>query len=187
MEIPFTFDGDRGRVSVEVTANSDPVTVGKSERERGMPMCTATVEFSAHGYRGLLGWVQLVREPDSAGSFRIDPFDLFEDTTAPFAWYGVCPTLFDAPSRWREGAVQWEAQSFLTIGPWDIDRRLVRPLVGFAWGFHQISHTEAVQLAAPRVLGPVDWNFHRSYMTGKFPAWKFDHGHYLADPVLDVQ
>jgi hypothetical protein len=88
VEFPFGFGGERGRVVVDVVPNADPVSVGKSERERGMPMCTASVEFSARGYSALLGWVQLVREPDHAAPFSIDPFDLFDDSTAPFAWYG---------------------------------------------------------------------------------------------------
>lgn len=180
MEIPFNFGGDHGRVLVEVIANADPVSVGKTEREHGMPMCTATVEFSARGYRAMLGWVQLVREPAPTAPFSIDPFDLFEGSTAPFAWYGIQPTLFDAPSRWREGAVRWEAHSFLTIGPWDVNRRLVVPLAGFAWGYCQHSLTEGLQISALRSLGPVDWNRHRSYMAERFPAWTFDEGGHFA-------
>ena len=179
MEITFGFGGDHGRVLVDVVANADPVSVGKSERERGMPMCTASVEFSARGYRALLGWVQLVREPDSVARFTIDPFDLFEDSSAPFAWYGFQPVLFDAPSRWRDGVVQWEAHSFLTIGPWDVDRRLVVPLVGFAWGYRQRSLTEGLQLSSLRLLGPADWNGHRLYMGERYPAWTFDDGKQL--------
>lgn len=183
MEIPFRFDGDHGRVLAEITPNIDPISVGKTERERGLPTCTASVKFSARGYRGLLGWVQLVREPDSAGPFRIDPFDLFEDSTSPFAWYGLQPMLFDAPSRYQEGAVDWEAHSFLTIGPWDVDRRLVLPLAGFAWGYTQRSPADEVHMKAVRVLGPGDWNRHRSYMMEQFPAWRFDEGGQLTDQL----
>jgi hypothetical protein len=176
VRIPFEFAGDRGLVTVDVTPNTEPLSVGKSERERGMPVCTAFVEFGARGYRGLLGWVQLVREPDAAGPYRIDPFDLFEDSTAPFAWYGLQPVLFDAPSRWREGAVDWEAHSFLTIGPWDIDRRLVMPLAGFAWGYHQVSHDHEVHLSTVRLLGSAEWDGHRPYMSSAFPGWRFHQG-----------
>jgi hypothetical protein len=179
VQIPFSFGNDHGRVLVEVVANEDPVTVGKTGRERGMPMCTASVDFSARGYRALLGWVQLVREPDPAAPFSIDPFDLFEDSTAPFAWYGIQPVLFDAPSRRHESAVQWEAHSFLTIGPWDADRRLVVPLAGFAWGYHQQSPTEGLVLSPLRTLGPADWAAQRPYLTEKFPAWKFDEAGHL--------
>ncbi|WP_203718844.1 hypothetical protein [Asanoa siamensis] len=73
MEILFRFDGENGRVLLEVAADRDPSSVGKSAQDLGMPMCTASVEFRARGYRALLGWV------------------LFEDSTAPFAWYGDRP------------------------------------------------------------------------------------------------
>jgi len=187
VEVPFSFDDEQVRVLVEVVANADPVSVGKTEQERGMPMCTASVEFSARGYRALLGWVQLVREPDCAAPYRIDPFDLFEDSTAPFAWYGFRPTLFDAPSRWRRGAVQWEAHSFLTIGPWDVDRRRVVPLVGFAWGYQQDSLAEGLRLSPVRLLGPADWDGHRSYMTGRFPGWTFEDGGHWANDVAGTR
>ncbi|MFY1696440.1 MULTISPECIES: hypothetical protein [unclassified Solwaraspora] len=180
MQIYFDFDGDQGRVSVEVVPNDDPVAVGKSERELGMPVCTASVEFSARGYRSMLGWVQLVSEPSTADRFEIDPFDLFADSTAPFAWYGFRPVLFDAPSRWRAGAVQWRAHSFLTIGPWDLDRRLVVPLVGFAWGYEQ-DPQDRLRLLQLRLLGPADWDSHRPYMIEKYPAWKFSDGNPLAE------
>jgi hypothetical protein len=179
VEIPFGFDGEHGRVLVDVVPNVNPASVGKSERERGMPMCTASVEFSARGYRALLGWVQLVREPDATAPFGVDPFDLFEDSTAPFAWYGVQPVLFDAPSRWCEGAVRWEAHSFLTIGPWDVDRRLVVPLAGFAWGYCQDSRADGLRLSPLRLLGPADWDGHRSYLAERYPAWTFDEGRHL--------
>lgn len=184
VEIPFSFGGEHGLVLADVVPNTDPVSVGKSDRERGMPMCTASAEFSARGYRALLGWVQLVRDPDIAASFSIDPFDLFADSTAPFAWYGFQPVLFDAPSRWRDGAVQWEAHSFLTIGPWDRDRRLVLPLVGFSWGYRQHSSTEGLRLSPLRLLGPADWDGHRSYLAQRYPAWTFGEGEYLADPDI---
>jgi hypothetical protein len=182
VEIPFSFGDDHGLVRADVVPNTDPVGVGKSERERGMPVCTASVEFSARGYRALLGWVQLVREPDTEAPFSVDPFDLFADSTAPFAWYGLKPVLFDAPSRRRDGAVHWEAHSFLTIGPWDDDRRRVVPLVGFSWGYRQQSSTEGLRLSPPRLLGPAAWDSHRSYLANRHPSWTFDKGDHLTNP-----
>ncbi|MET0740543.1 MAG: hypothetical protein ABWZ26_03205 [Candidatus Nanopelagicales bacterium] len=164
MEIRFEFGDELGRVLVWVGPNADPVAVGKSERDLGVPVCSASVEFSARGYRSLLGWVQLVRDSSTAADrFEIDPFDLFADSNAPFAWYGFRPVLFDAPSRCRTGAVQWQAHSFLTIGPWDVDRRRVVPLVGFAWGYDQDSE-DRLHLAPVRLLGPADWDGHRPYL-----------------------
>jgi hypothetical protein len=169
MEIPFAFGGDRGAIRAEVVPNDDPVAVGKSERDRGMPMCTATVEFAARGYRSLLGWVQLVRD---TGQFTVDPFDLFEDSTAPFCWYGFRPTLFDAPSRRHTGAVHWTAHSFLTIGPWDTDRRSVVPLAAFSWGYRQ--HADGrLDLSPVRELELSVWETHRPYLAGRYPAWRF--------------
>ncbi|MEV4626820.1 hypothetical protein AB0J90_11095 [Micromonospora sp. NPDC049523] len=182
MEIRFDFGGENGRVLVDVVPNTEPVAVGKTERELGMPVCTASVEFGARGYRSLLGWVQLVREPGPSDPFGIDPFDLFEDSTAPFAWYGFRPVLFDAPSRWRAGAVRWEAHSFLTIGPWDVDPTLVVPLVGFAWGYgYDRDPQDQPYLSPVRLLGPADWDGHRPYLAERYPAWKFDDGSPLAD------
>ncbi|GIG92176.1 hypothetical protein [Plantactinospora endophytica] len=179
MEIGFDVGGESGRVLVEVVANTDPVVVGKDERDLGMPVCAAAVEFSAHGYRSLLGWVQLVQEPGATDPFTIDPFDLFADSTAPFAWYGFRPTLFDAPSRRHVGAVRWQAHSFLTVGPWDVDPRLVVPLVGFAWGYQQ-DLDDGLHLSPVRRLGPADWDGHRPYLADRYPTWRFDEGGPLA-------
>ncbi|PTA47856.1 hypothetical protein [Micromonospora sp. RP3T] len=179
MEIRFDFGGEHGRVMVEVVPNADPVALGKTERERGMPVCTASVEFSAGGYRSMLGWVQLVREPAATDRFEVDPFDLFADSSAPFAWYGFRPVLFDAPSRWRSGTVQWQAHSFLTIGPWDGDRRHVVPLVGFAWGYEQDAE-DRLHLSQARLLRPADWDGHRGYLAERYPTWTFSDGSPLA-------
>ncbi|MFI5493710.1 hypothetical protein [Actinoplanes sp. NPDC051859] len=176
ISIPFAFEGDHGTVHIDVSANDNPASVGKTTREHGMPMCTATVTFSARGYRGMLGWVQLVREPSPDSPFMADPFDLFEDSTAPFAWYGLQPTLFDAPSRWRDGPVHWTAHSFLTIGPWDGDRRSVVPLTGFSWGYRQQSATSPVQISPPQPLRRVDWDGHRAFLTRRYPTWTFAAG-----------
>ncbi|MEO3742879.1 hypothetical protein [Plantactinospora sp. B5E13] len=179
MEIRFDHGDEHGRVTVEVVPNTDPVTIGKDERDHGMPVCTASVEFSARGYRSLLGWVQLVREPGTTDRFEVDPFDLFADSSAPFAWYGFRPVLFDAPSRWRSGVVRWRAHTFLTIGPWDIDRRLVVPLVGFSWGYRQ-DPEEPPRLSPLRLLGPTDWDSHRAYLAERYPTWTFGEGSPLA-------
>jgi hypothetical protein len=82
------------------------VAVGKNQRDLGMPVCTASVEFSARGYRSLLGWVQLVREPSMADRFKIDPFDLFADSSAPLPGMGSGPCR---STLLRVGALQPES------------------------------------------------------------------------------
>ncbi len=76
--------------------------------------------------------------------------------------------------------MRFEAHSFLTVGPWDIDRRLVVPLAGFAWGFQQDSQTEGLRISPLRVLGPADWDGHRSYLAERYPGWKYDEGGHFA-------
>ncbi|MEQ4303437.1 hypothetical protein ABNF97_18970 [Plantactinospora sp. B6F1] len=39
----------------------------------------------------------------------MDPFDLFADSPAPYCWYGITPTLFDAPSRLDTRPMNWTA------------------------------------------------------------------------------
>jgi hypothetical protein len=35
----------------------------------------------------------------AGGSFEMDPIAIYRDVATPFAWYGLKPELFDAPSR----------------------------------------------------------------------------------------
>jgi hypothetical protein len=102
VELEFQHDGERGRVVITCVPNDDPASVGKSGAGRDFPVCTATIEYSGRGYRALFGWVQLVRSTDNASggrAFEMDPFNLFEDALSPYCWFGITPTLFDAPSR----------------------------------------------------------------------------------------
>jgi hypothetical protein len=106
MELSFTHHGHRGRVIVSVATTSDPAVLGQREGAIGLANCTATVAFAGRGYRQLLGWVQLVRSSDNAfhgHQFEMNPFDPFglyqQHAPSPYCWYGIAPTLFDAPSR----------------------------------------------------------------------------------------
>lgn len=51
---------------------------------------------------------------------EMDPFDLFglyEREPLPYCWFGITPTLFDAP--WRDGRtpLDWVAHSLLGASP----------------------------------------------------------------------
>ena len=54
---------------------------------------------------------------DKAKWFEIDPFDpfgLYERAPLPYCWYGVAPTLFDAPSRAERAEIcarDWEQEA----------------------------------------------------------------------------
>jgi hypothetical protein len=150
MELPFPYHGHRGRVIVTIERTRAPAALGARGGARGLPNCTATVEFSASGYLGLVGWVQLVCSTDNAShgrQFEIDPFDPFElykRVPTPYGWYGITPTLFDARSRERRAELDWVAHSFLAASPLDGNRRSVTPLLGFSWGSYITGHTRWV-------------------------------------------
>ena len=141
-------------------------------------MSKATIEFSAGGYLGLLGWVQLVRSTDNTfhgRQFEIDPFDpfgLYERAPLPYCWYGITPTLFDAPSRKERDPLDWVAHSFLAASPFEGNPRTVTPLLGFAWGF-RIFADKYIALTPITALTAADWESHLPYLRDCYPAWEF--------------
>jgi hypothetical protein len=128
------------------------------------------------GYRALFGWVQLVRSTDNAvegTAFQMDPLRFFEDSPAPYCWYGLVPTLFDAPSRNPRKPLVWLAHSFLAVTPWDTgaDRQVV-PLLGFSWGF-EIDAGGRITLVPEAQLSAADWAAHIRYLSTSYPTWRF--------------
>ena len=117
----FKWDGVAGSVDVECVPNDDPPSYGSWWPDAfGYPVCTARVAYPGRGYRAMLGWVQLVRssDNDSGGEhFEADPFALFGDAPSPYCWFGIEPTLFDAPSRPEAAPAEWVAHSFLATTP----------------------------------------------------------------------
>ncbi|MGW4985972.1 hypothetical protein, partial [Streptomyces mirabilis] len=159
MIIPFLRDGMQGAVTVTLERVDDPAAIGKHPSADGFPCCTAEVDYPGKGYRALFGWVQLVRSTDnsSAGAaFDMDPFYLFEDAPSPYAFFGINPTLFDAPSRAKRDPLTWTAHSFLAWTPMDDTERRVLPLAGFSWGFN-IDSASRITLQQVQALTAVDW------------------------------
>jgi hypothetical protein len=138
----------------------------------------ATIEFAGRGYLQLFGWVQLVRSNDNAfrgRQFEMDPFDpfeLYERAPSPYCWYGIAPTLFDAPGRVDRVRLDWIAHSFLAVSPLRGNRRVVTPLLGFAWGFH-IANDGNVALEPVTQLTASDWTPHLPYLRSCYPGWQF--------------
>ncbi len=79
----FAWRGEMGTVHIECVPNADPEFYGCWwPVAEGFPVCTATVEYPATGYRSMLGWVQVVRSTDNESGgdrFELDPFGLFGD------------------------------------------------------------------------------------------------------------
>lgn len=178
MDLEFSWSGHQGRVVVDCRTNHDPSAVGALPGADGLPTCIATVEFPNLGYRAMFGWVQLVRSSDNASGgkeFEADPFVLFGDSPTPYCWYGLNPTLFDAPSRSARADLEWEAHSFLATTPLDEvmawqPRRIV-PLVGFSWGFDIVGGD--VTLRPPEALPLSRWNDDAPVLRARYGLWTF--------------
>jgi hypothetical protein len=175
----FTWNGVGGRVDVECIPNDDPLAYGSWwPNALGYPVCTARVAYPGRGYRAMLGWVQLVRSSDnnSGGEqFEVDPFALFGDAPSPYCWFGIEPTLFDAPSRPETAPTEWIAHSFLSTTPMievmGGNPRRVLPLLGFAWGFEPRDGT--IELRDVTRLVTQDWDAHLPVLRASYPLWTF--------------
>jgi hypothetical protein len=175
LEIPFDHAGRRGSVSVTVVPSADPLAIGKPEEDAGFPVCTATVELAQQGYRAFCGWVQLVRSTDNSSSgreFEMDPLGPFLDNPSPFCFFGLAPTLFDAPSRDSRDELDWVAHSFLAVDQIIEERRGVRPLLGLEWGF-TVSSEGSIEIREPAQLDLAAWNDHLPVLTAAHPTWEF--------------
>jgi hypothetical protein len=173
MRIPFTRAGMRGEVNVMVELVDDPVAVGKPVGTEGFPSCQATVSYPGRGYNALFGWVQLVQAQDfGGGHFALDPLRFFDDMSSPHCFYGICPTLFDAPSRDERYELDWTANSFLApISLFEIDPE-VRPVLGFSWGF-EIDSQSVLAVKPTKQLAGSGWEQHIPYLADRFPNWRF--------------
>jgi hypothetical protein len=179
VRLQFEWEDLHGEVLVDCVPNGDPVALGCPPDALDFPVCTASVRFPAKGYRALLGWVQLVRstDNDSRGErFQMDPLLLFFDAPSPYCWYGIAPTLFDAPFRGRGVSLRWVAHSFLATTPLDeAIRTLTRPvvpLVGFSWGF-DVNEGGAITVHPVDQLALGDWNQHLDILRQTYPDWQF--------------
>jgi len=178
MEVTFSHLGYKGRVVASVERTVDPASLGAHAGAVDLANCRATIEFAGRGYLQRFGWVQLVRSTDNAfqgKKFEMDPFDpfnLYERAPSPYCWYGVLPTLFDAPSRDERVRLDWVAHSFLAVSPPRGNRRVVTPLLGFSWGFH-ISDDGQVTLDPIAALTASDWWSHLPYLRECYPEWQF--------------
>jgi hypothetical protein len=175
----FSWNGVAGRVDVDCVPNDDPAGYGFCWPDAlGYPVCTARVTYPGRGYHAMLGWVQLVRSSDneSAGErFEVDPLSLFADAPSPYCWFGLEPTLFDAPSRPAAPPAEWVAHSFLATTPigevMEGKPRRVHPLLGFAWGFQAPGAT--LELRKITQLVTADWELHLPVLRASYPRWTF--------------
>jgi hypothetical protein len=178
LSVPYTFRGQSGRVQVSVTVNTEPARFGcdlltpsSPSAATGFPVCLARPEIPLDGYAAACGWIQLVRSSDATGEFEMDPLAVFGDVATPFAFFGIAPTLFDAPSRPSRDDLTWRARSFLAALPDGVRTKRVHPLVAFEWGFTVVDQTVSVQDAS--ALDLAAWDEHRPLLAGAHPGWGF--------------
>ena len=178
VNIEFRLRGLPGTVEVAVEHNLDPKTLGLSQVSLGFPTCTAEVRYAGRGYNAAFGWIQVVRSTDGArgpDEFEMDPFTPLGDVPHPFGFFGLCPTLFDAPSRTSRGSMDWVAHSFLSfITRFSAPPQEIRAILGFRWGF---SIREArITLDPPAPLSAADWDGHAPLLRRAYRDWQFVEG-----------
>ena len=176
MRLDFTLRDLDGQVDVDVMRVEDRDSVGGWPALPGLPACEATITYPGRGYHGLFGWIQLVRSTDNHSGgreYEMDPLELLGDVDHPFCFFGIKPTLFDAPSRESEPPIEWLAHSFLTT----LDHAEPHPviaLLGFSWGF-RITEGRA-EITSAEALDAVAWDGHRDLLARTYPAWTFVPG-----------
>ena len=168
---------------MSIRANDDPVAIGSalpSSRSDtdvilGFPVCHARVSYAAEGYAAVFGWSQMVRSTDQSGTFEMDPIATYADLETPFAWYGVKPDAFDAPTRDSLDDLEWEAHCFLCASPDAALTRHAQAVCGFSWGF-TIESTE-IRIAEAEPLPSSAWDAHLGLLRASYPSWSFDPGY----------
>jgi hypothetical protein len=135
----------------------------------------STIDYPGRGYRGFFGWVQRVRSTDNTfgrRAFEMDPARFFEDSPAPYCWYGFKPVLFDAPSRDRSLPLDWLAHSFGLHASWRRRPEANRSSAGLLLGLRDSDHGQ-VTLAPLSRLTVHDWKNHRVPLRECYPGWEF--------------
>lgn len=171
MRLHFSHHAVSGSVAIDVRRNVYPAELGCDAASLGLPVCIARVETATQGYRAMCGWIQVVCSTDNSTGgegFDMDPFAP-SGTDSPYAFYGLAPTLFDAPARDHRDDLDWLAHAFLAHTP--LGTNTVEALLGFSWGFR--FRAEEVQIVAPAPLVPTDWAAHQELLTAEHPAWTF--------------
>src|SRR5262249_7446322 len=132
---------------------------------------------ASRGYAAAFGWIQLVcstDDPSSRTAFEPDPLALLRDVNTPYAFFGIKPTLFDAPFRTDRADLRWRAQSFLCFSPNAVTNKQVHAATGFSWGFHLRSGEFSFH--SPRELAAGDWDDHLPLLSTRYPSWTFHPG-----------
>lgn len=105
----------------------------------------------------------------------MDPISIYRDIPTPYAWYGLKPDLFDAPSREARYDMDWEPHSFFCLSPDAVITRHVQAITGFSWDFTVVG--TGITLVPPAVLGSDVWDGHLDLLRASYSEWVFDAGY----------
>jgi hypothetical protein len=179
--VPFYLRGHEGHVAVHVHSSQGAAESGAqlldaslgADAGAGLPVCTATVSFSGAGYAAAMGWVQLVRSSDAENPdrYELDPLALFRGVNTPYAFFGISPTLFDAPFRQPRLDVTWQARSYLAVTSDAVITKQAVPIAGFTWGFRISGSIVAIE--PPGQLDLRSWEDHIDLLEQERPGWHF--------------
>lgn len=175
LAMPFRWAGREGEVQIKIRENDDPAALGCEEWARGFPVCTAKITPQSQGYADMLGWIQLVDDSWHGEGFHDDGFEPLGTLPHPFGYYGVSPTLFDAPHFDGEN-FDFLAHSFLCgLGGELLEfRHEARAVLGFTWGCQK--RGPQIDFSGPELLSAASWDDHCAYMARRFPEWTFAAG-----------
>jgi hypothetical protein len=194
--IPFTLKGYDGKVAVYYGVNDDPIRVGFDSLTglnfdidlcRGYPVIHARIKsYEGSGYRTFCGWIQVVtsvyldsheRKNAQAETFvSVDVAPVFHDSDIPFASFGNCPQLFDAPclNLGKYAELIWTADTFLTTMPIRSRNDEISWLLGFRWGYMETDIPDrAPRLLPLEVTATQVWNSHIPFLQKQYSDWRF--------------
>ncbi len=176
LSIPFALELLAGRIEVTIAPSTAPESIGCPPWELGFPVCEAAVTTTARGYAALMGWVQLVAmrsPPATRFEWTADPLEIYGGLNTPFGFYGIAPTLFDAPSRRdRTRSLEWRAESYLCVAPSSPMTREALPVAAFSWGFTMANGE--ISIAEPHPIPLSTWTGHVQLLESEYPGWVFE-------------
>jgi len=191
MQIPFQWHDRDGLVNILYCPNTNPSRWDYDVLDMpelltaavGFPVIHATVQYPAEGYRGVMGWIQIIRPGIVTAAYedlvpQLTGTGAYNDlapqligTAIPFYSYGHLPSLFDAPSTTDIEDREWVAHSYLVASPDGPMTKYLTWLAGMRWGYHI---SKGVPIPADlTVLDASDWGVDAGLLSQWYPGWTF--------------
>ncbi|KAF2494346.1 hypothetical protein BU16DRAFT_540824 [Lophium mytilinum] len=206
-ELPFESRSHGGLICITIQPNDDNKhafgldliypDVAPSQlahQFHGFPVLQGDITYPipsnpASGYASLFGWIQFIKQvPKSgdAGNWTMDAYPYAQDINTPFGYWGINPTVFDAPAielavDGKNEAVVWTAQAFLCVlNDAGFTKNVsVIPGTGLTWGFDidvdEKSPLERRVLVrrAETISVESEWPERLPLLRETFPEWDF--------------